>query len=94
MKPRLVILAAVALVMLVAYQFVPAAPTDADLNAIKRVINRRTSEPVLRINSLPNGAVDVWTGWVKGPLYGDGEIFRLRKTFGVWWIYRRGHWSV
>ena len=94
MKRRYVIVASIVLALLVGYQFVPSDPSNADLAAIRRVVGRRTSNAILRIESLPSGAVEVQTGWVKGPLNGDGDHFRLRKIFGAWWIYSKSHWAA
>jgi hypothetical protein len=94
MKRRWILILLVVVAALIGYQFVPSDPTEADLAAIRRVVAKRTSEAVLDVQSLPSGAVEVTTGWVKGPLNGDGETFKLRKFLGVWWVYSRSHWAA
>jgi hypothetical protein len=94
MKRRSILYVLMLAVALVGYQFAPSDPSEADLAAIRRVVGKRTLEAVLRIQPLPSGAVEVTTGWVKGPLYGDGESFRLRKFFGLWWVYSKSHWAA
>ena len=94
MKRRSILYVLVVVATLVGYQFVPADPTGADLAMIRRMVGKRTSEPILDIQFLPSGAVEVTTGWVKGPLYGGGKIFRLREFFGLWWVYSKSDWAT
>jgi hypothetical protein len=91
MKSRHIVFVCAALGLLLWYQLIPADPTQSDLAAIRRVVGKHTSETVLHIQPLPSGAVEVTTGWVKGPLSGDGEKYKLRKIFGLWWVYSKSH---
>ena len=81
-------------VLVTGYQFVPSEPTDRDLAAVRRVVAKHTSQAILRIESAPSGAVQVTTGWSRGPLNGGGETFKLRKFFGIWWVYSKSEWAA
>jgi len=82
------------LLFLVACQFVPFTPNEADVNEAKQVVLRHTSEGVLGIEIQDNGSIVVKTGWIKGSLNGDGNSYWLRRDFGVWWIYKKAHWTI
>jgi hypothetical protein len=94
MRLRLTLMLLAIMAALIGYQFIPSEPTEADLTAIRQAVSKRTPQAILGIESLPSGSVVVTTGWVKGPLNGDGEFFRLRKLFGKWWVYSKSHWAM
>jgi hypothetical protein len=95
-RRRRLVIVVVTLVFLfiVSYQFYPVRPTEKDLTTIREIIKRHTSESILSIEEQPNGVVVVQTGWIKGPLNGDGHYYRLRKILWSWWIYKSEHWAA
>ena len=85
MRRRLLILAFIGLVLvLVASQFFPSDPTERDYSAITRVVRRWTTQPIAFIDPLASGGVCVGTHSEETL---DSDSFRLRKVFGMWWVY-------
>jgi hypothetical protein len=94
MKRRKIGLVLLAAALLVLYQFIPADPTEADLGTIRRLVGKRTSEEVWKIEPLLSGSVKVTTGWIKGPLSGGGHEFKMRKFFGLWVVYSSSEFAI
>jgi hypothetical protein len=89
MRRRLLILLFIGLALIfTASQFWPSDPTQADQAAIRRVIGRRTAQPIDDVQILASGAVRVWTSSRETA---EGDVFGLRKFFGQWWVYSREH---
>ena len=68
--------------------------TRRDLTAVGPVIRARFNEPILYINRLPDGTLEVQAGHICGTRCGSGIFFRLRKSDGNWKIIHEAYWVL
>ena len=67
--------------------------SSADVRTIRKVLDKSSNDTklhILSINQTAPNNVEVWTGDLRGPLDGGGEIFLLELTDGVWVIIDDG----
>jgi hypothetical protein len=63
-----------------------------DVAHIKALIRKQTADPILLILPWSADYVKVETGFIRGPLAGNGSWFKLQRTPGGWVISERGEW--
>src|SRR6187402_3637100 len=59
---------------------------------ITAIVRRETTEPILSIRRAEDGCVWVTTGFVRSPLDGNGNKFRLKHSLQGWIIVEREIW--
>jgi hypothetical protein len=68
--------------------------TRRDLVEVGPVIRARSNEPILSINRLPDGTLEVQAGHICGTRCGSGTSFRLRKLDSNWKIIHEAYWVL
>ena len=68
--------------------------TRRDLVEVGPVIRARFNEPILSINRLPDGTLEVQAGHICGTRCGSGSSFRLRKSDNNWKVIDQGYWVL
>lgn len=63
-----------------------------DAAAIRWTIRTQTFQKILRIYQETDGTVSIETGVVRGPLNGQGRLYRLKKTSKGWERIESGRW--
>ena len=66
--------------------------SDADRKLITALVQKETTESILKIEQQGDGTVQVFTGVQRGPLDGGGKLFTLKLTFRGWKIVHRDAW--
>ena len=66
-------------------------PPD-DVAQIATLVAGKTSDSILSIRSTEEGAVQVRTGFIHGPLFGGGNFYEFEKRDGKWHLVSEGSW--
>jgi hypothetical protein len=93
MRRKITVLIAVILAFVLAYQFIPADPSDQQLDRIKQKIANGSGEKVIAIEPKPSGVLFVDTQGEGTGLSASGHRYHLRKFFGRWRVVRVETWQ-
>ena len=68
--------------------------SDADVKAIEKVIVNlpNIDHRILTVSVKTKDRVDVWTGYVSGPLCGSGAHIHLEKKSERWVVAKKTRW--
>ena len=64
--------------------------SQPEISEIEILLRQRTPDPILSIHPAGFDRWEVWTGVVRRPLDGGGDIFIVEKRFGKWTVIDDG----
>jgi hypothetical protein len=62
------------------------------LAQIQPIVRKQTIEPIVSVDKLPDGTVDVETVNPADPMQGEGHEYTLKRTAASWKIINRSAW--
>ncbi len=66
----------------------------SDMESIKAVIAKQTSEPIMSVERQDWGVVRVQTGVVRGPFNGGGWTYYLKRSGSSWRVKKAVGWTT
>ena len=65
-----------------------------DRIAIEALIKTETKEKITLVHKLGTNTIEVFTGRIRGPLSGGGDLYGIERVGTNWVIRTRGGWAA